>query len=135
MGLEEELSQVNQEIDKNYQEMILNRYYPIFERIKNEAKEIMNSYNILEIKLDIHDGLSFKKDGFFHRNSLVLGNTVNDLRKIAKLYQAENEYLQACADYRVISRMSTQEALKDALYDLTKKVKKAVDDKLFENVI
>jgi hypothetical protein len=126
MTFEQEVSEVDGAIQRDYLDLVVNYYRPLFEKVKTRATKHMGSEGIPEIDLGVHSGLVFRKNGQFYNGQ---GITV-ELRDLPRIYQEESDYIAVCADSRSYVTPSVHSAMRSALSSFRDKVKKSLSDVL-----
>ena len=120
MSFEEELANAEKNIEERYRDLIIQGFTPLFEIIKDVAKDFMKS-EISEISLDIK-GLSFRNDGFFYykdRKDIPL-----NLEQLAELYKKEYPFQNKN------SSVSFYQGIKYALINFRNRIKIEIEDNL-----
>ncbi len=125
MRYEEDLRGIDEEIEREYDELVVRKYRPIFSRVVEENAEKLRKGHISSIEICKNEflvsKLFFLKEAFFMKEDKYIyprkteEESLNGLIEIAKTYK--NVY-----DYDI----SLQCALKFCMDDLTKKVGEAV---------
>ncbi len=126
-GFQEELSGIDRNIEKDYKQLIVAAYKPIFERLARTAISHMEQENIPEIKLDDYTDLVFRQNGnFFQKGNEELGFSI----LIAEIYQKRVDRIAALADNRGHSGITLKQAMRDAAEDFKNKISKSIENHL-----
>ena len=114
MRLEEEVRKIDLEIERGYLDLVVNRYSPLFERVKEVAIKHMTSENITEIDLRISSGLFFRQDGKFYNKQ---GKLV-ELKELPKIYQDNCEGSRSIHSAMGIAFSCFRDVVKQSLVDI-----------------
>ncbi len=125
MGFEEDVQEAERKIQAEYDALVVSEYFPLFERLKKEALEAMNSRGIAELRLGIMSvKLHFKRDGLFHLIGQESTAKLEDIKNLPGLYQEEAVYIEDLADMETNRAVSYHEAMRDALNDFEQTIRK-----------
>jgi len=126
MTIEDDIRSVDDKIDRDYFDLVVNSYRPLFERVRKKAVEHMAAEGLGAIDMGIHvqGGLLLGTDGkFYNKNKKEV-----ELRDLPQIYQAESDYLASCTGLRGHLTPPVHYAMTMALNDLREKVRKSLAD-------